>query len=399
MQSPFLCLLLCSLLLAPATVSAKQEQQATVSPGLYKKLQKADQLIADKAFGKAAQQLKTLLGEVKAGTYEEATVLRSLSSVYALREQYSQAAEYLNKALELKVLPEKQEQQAVLNLGQLYLATGHYSKAIQTLKPWLAQNPKTDAETNAMIANAYTQLKQYRNALPYINQAIQSSKKPIESWYQLQLALYYELKNYNAAAKSLQELMHLYPDKKEYWVQLASLYQHSKEYKRAVTVRHLAYKKGLLNSEKDILELVNLYLYIGAPYQAATLLKTEMDSKRVNADSKNWELLANAWTQAREFDQATETLKVAATLNDKGSLYLQLGQIYFEQEKWNPAISALKKALAKGGLNNPGNIYLMLGMSYLESENKSLARQAFAEAGKYAKNRKAAEQWLNFVEQ
>ena len=116
-----LSLLLCGFLLVPAVVLAKQEKQATVSPGLYKKLQKTDQLIADKAYSKAGQQLKAMLGEVKAGTYEEATVLRSLSSVYALKEQYTRAAEYLNKALALKVLPEKQEQQAVLNLGQLYL--------------------------------------------------------------------------------------------------------------------------------------------------------------------------------------------------------------------------------------------------------------------------------------
>lgn len=391
-------LFLLGALLVPAGGSAGPEKQATVSPSLYQKLQKTDQLIADKAYGKAEQLLTALLGEVKAGSYEQATVLRSLSSVFALKGQYAQAAGYLNKALLLKVLPEPQAQQAILNLGQLHLAAGHYTKAIETLKPWLAQNPNPDAETSAMIANAYTQLKQYRNALPYIDKAIKASKKPSESWYQLQLALYYELNNYSAAARTLQKLIRSYRDKKEYWKQLASLYQHTKQYKQAAVIKHLAYKKGLLDSETDILDLTNLYLYIGSPYKAATLLKKELDAKRIASNSKHWELLANAWTQAREFDNATEALKTASALNDKGSLYLQLGQIYFEQEKWDLASNALRKALAKGGVKDAGNAYLMLGMSYFESKNIKKARQAFSEAGKYAKNRKAADQWLSYLE-
>ena len=390
-------LLLCGSLLMPADVLAKQERKAAVSSQLYKKLQKTDQLIADKAYGKAERQLQVILDTLKSNTFEKAAVLRSLSSVYALKEQYARAAEYLSKALALKVLPEKQEQQALLNLGQLYLAAGQYAKTIQTLKPWLAQNPSPDAEIHVMMANSYTQLKQYRNALPYINKAIRTSKKPVESWYQLQLALYYELNEYRSATQTLKKLIRFYPDKKQYWVQLASLYQHTNEYKQAAATKHLAYSKGLLTSKKDIMELINLYLYIGAPYKAASLLKKEMDSNRINADSKHWELLANAWIQAREFDNAIEALKAALTLNDKGNLAMQLGQIYFEQEKWSLAIAALKKALTKGGLKDPGNVYLMLGMSYQESGDESKARLAFIEAEKYSKHRKAAAQWLKHI--
>ncbi|MGR9114409.1 MAG: tetratricopeptide repeat protein [Gammaproteobacteria bacterium] len=392
-------IVLCGSLLLPVAGLAEQEKQPTISASLYKKLQKTDQLIADKAYDQAGNQLRALLNEVKTGSYEEVAVLRSLSSVYALKEHYSQAAEYLSKALSLKVLPDKQEQQAILSLGQLYLAAGQHAKAIQTLKPWLARNPIPDAETNVMIANAYTQLKQYRNALPYINKAIQATPKPVESWYQMQLALYYELNDYQSAARTLQKLIRFYPGKKDYWVQLASLYQHAKKYNHAATIKNLAYRKGLLDSEKDILDLANLYSYIGSPYKAGTLLKNELETKRLSANSKNWELLADAWTQAREYDNAIEALKIAASLNDKGSLYLQLGQIYFEQEKWGLAIAALKKALAKGGLKDPGNAYLMLGMSYFESKKKAEARHAFAAAGKYPKNRKTANQWLNYLDE
>ncbi|PKM11661.1 MAG: hypothetical protein CVV13_08225 [Gammaproteobacteria bacterium HGW-Gammaproteobacteria-3] len=386
------------LLMTAAWAKPEAEPTATVSAALYEKLQKTDRLLGQKAYQKARQQLEALLGEAKSGTYEEATVLRSLSSVYALQENYAQAAEYLNKALALKVLPDAQQQQAVLNLGQLYLAAGQSAKAVATLTPWLAQNPNPDAPTHAMIANAYTQLKQYQKALPHINQAIQATKKPDEAWYQLQLALYYEVHDYSAAARVLLRLIRLYPDEKNYWVQLTGLYQQMKDYPRAATIKHLAYKKGLLTSEQDIVELAKIYLYIGAPYKAAALLEQELAAKRLGADTQHRELLANAWILAKAFDNAIKALQAAAGINDKARLHMQLGQLYFEREQWREAIAALKQALAKGGLKDPGSAYLMLGISHYESGDKTQARKAFAEARQYAKHRKAAEQWLSYAE-
>ncbi|MGR9051450.1 MAG: tetratricopeptide repeat protein [Gammaproteobacteria bacterium] len=392
-------LLCCVFLLLPGYAPAKSEEPATVSPGVYKKLQQTEKFLGDKAYGKATQLLESLLSEVKKGGYEEAAVLRSLSSVHALQEHYAKAADYLDRALKTNALPDEQRQQALLNLGQLYLASDQYVNAINILTPWLEHNSSSDAEIYALIANAYTQLKKYREALPYIERAIILSKKPSESWQQLLLALYFELENYPAAAKVLEKLIRLYPDKKDYWSHLVSLYQHTKKYREAATLKHLAYKKGLQVSEKDILDLVNLYLYIGTPYKAAALLKKEMDARRVAGGLKNWELLANAWTQAREFDRAVEALTIASNINEKGELYLQLGQIYFEQEKWRQAVHAVEKAVAKGGLKNTGTAYLILGMSRMELNDKKQARQAFVQAAKYADNRRTAEQWLEYLEQ
>jgi len=393
-----LIVILCALLVSPVYAKDK-EKTPSISPRMYKNLQKTEQLIAKKSYQQAEKKLKAMLSGAKDKSYEKAIVLRSLSSVYALTERYKKAAELLSKALALNSLPKSQEQQAVLNLGQLYMAIEKYSKAIQVLEPWLVKNKTLDAQVSVLVANAYAQLKRYRKALPYIKKAIASSKKPVESWYQLNLALYYELENYSSAATILKKMVALYPDKKEYWTQLASTYQQIKQYKKAVSVKHLAYKKGIISKEKEILDLVNLFLYINSPYKAATVLKQAIGSKKVKSSSKNWEVLANAWTMAKEFDQAIKALEIASSLNEKGVLYQQLGQIYVEQEQWGKAIQSFTKALNKGNLKDTGSTYLLLGMSYYEKDNNKRARKYFLKAAQYSKNRKAANQWLEYIKE
>ncbi len=390
--------LMFSFFLLNPVYAEKNEKPKSISPSLYKKLKKTETLISKKSYQQAETKLKALLTDVKQGSYEQAIVLRSLSSVYALKEQYKKAAEALSRCLNLKVLPGSQEQQGIQNLGQLYMATEQYAKAIKTLEPWLAENPKKiDGQINVLIANAYAQLKHYRKALPYIKKAIASAKKPEESWYQLNLALYYELDNYSSAATLLKQLVRRYPDKKTYWSQLSSVYQQLKQYKKAVSIKRLAYKNDFITTEKELLELANLYLYIGSPYKAAKLLQDEIAKKRIKSSSTNWETLANAWTMAKEFDAAVNALEKASKLNDKGSLYQQLGQIHVEQEKWQQAINALNKAISKGGLKQTGSTYLLLGMSYYELNNIKQAKKSFLNAAKYSKNKKAAQQWLKYI--
>lgn len=386
-----------SVFLISPVYAKENDKPVTISPSLYKRLTKVEKLISKKSYQQAEQKLSTLLTSVEQNSYEHATVLRSLSSVYALKGQYNKAADTLSRVIALKVLPENQQQQAILNLGQLYMALEQYSKAVQTLEPWLSMNPNPDLQIHVLLANAYAQLKNYRKALPHIKKAITKSKKPEESWYQLNLALYFELENYSSAAGVLKTLIRLYPDKKPYWHQLSSIYQQLKQYKKAVSIKHLAYKKGYIDTEKGVLELANLFLYIGSPYKAANLLNDGFQHKKIRSTSKNWEILAHAWTMAKEFDNAVIALETASKLNDKGSLSQQLGQIFVEQEKWNLAVVALRKAISKGGLKNTGSTYLLLGMSYYELSDNQQAKKYFLKATQYSKNKKAAMQWLNYI--
>ena len=390
-------LLLICFVLFPFPSYAKSDKTPVLTERVYKKLQKIEPLIEKEAYQQAQKKLQEILSDVKKNSYDQAIVLRSLSSVHANTGNYKKAAQYLSKSLELKKLSESQHQQGIVNLGHLYMAMEQYAKAIKVLEPWLKTHPNSDLQINILVANAYAQLKHFRKALPYVKKAIAQSKKPKEDWYQLNLALYFELEDYPSASDILKTMIRLYPDKKQYWHQLSSTYQQLQKYKKAVSIKHLAYKKGFITVEKDILELANLFLYVDSPYKAAKILEKEFNQKRIKHNSKNWELLANAWTMAKEFDHAIKSLETASSLKNKGSLYLQLGQIYVEQEKWSQAIKSLKKAINKGGLKNAGTAHLLLGMSYYELHKIKLAKESFLKAKKFSKSKKSAKQWVEYI--
>jgi len=386
-----------SLCILGASVNAEEKSQP-ISPWLYKQLSKSEALIAKQAYPQARKKLQKTLAKLDKNSYEQAITLRSLASVYALENQYQKSARLLEQAMATGALTETQQQEALLNLGQLYMATEQYQKAVDKLDPWLKQHPETrNTQVHVLLANAYSQLKQYRKALPYIEYAIQRSKKPRESWLQLNLALYYQLENYSAAAGILRKLVAQYPDKKDYWQQLASVYQHIQQYNHALTIKYLAYEKGYIQSEAEIIQLFNLFLYNQQPYQAANLLSKHLNKEGVRQSSKNWEMLANAWTRAREYKKAINALEKASSLHQKGELYLQLGRIHVEQELWQAAINAINKALKKGGVKQTGEAYILLGMSYYETGKLKSAKSAFNNAIRYRKTKKSAEQWLNYV--
>ncbi len=388
---------MCFVLLAVTPAIAKEPSTPQISAQLYKQLVVTEKLIAKQAYKEARQGLQKILASVKERSYGQIIVLRSLASAYALENNYVKAAKYLEQCTAAKMLPEKQQQEAMLNLGQLYMATVQYQKAIKTLTALLPESGKSRQQVLVLLANAHAQLKQYRKALPYIERAIKQAKKPKEGWLQLNLALYYELENYPAAARILQKLVRRFPDKKDYWQQLSSIYQQLHKYSKALTTQHLAYKKGFIQSETQILALFNLFLFQKQPYQAADLLTKEINAGRVKRTSAHWGSLANAWTNAREYTQAINALEQASLLHEKGDLYLQLGRIHVEQELWQPAITAINKALRKGKLSKTGEAYILLGMSLYETEQIASAKKAFQKAQKYRKTKKSAAQWLNYI--
>jgi len=378
------------------TLAAKK---AVISPRLFENLQKIELLIVDKAYKEALTQLNGLTEDIKKGTYEEAVVLRLKASVYIQNEQYPKAIKILLQCQKLDVLPEDQEQQLLINLGQLYLAEGHYQKAIDLIELWLQDNPNPSPGINALIGSAYAQLKQYAKALVYITKAVKASKEPVEGWLQFKLALHYQLQQYPQAAQLLEQLVRLYPDKKVYWTQLSGVYIQLKDYKKSLSVKHLAYQRGLITKSKEIVNIAHLFLFNQAPYKAAHLLEQALNKKQVKQTAKNWELLANAWTLAQESEKAIAALETASKLADTGKLYKQLGHSYVEGEQWRKAATVLTKALKKGGIKRKGDTYILLGMSYFELKDYPKAIETFKKAKqqKNKKSKKTAQQWIEYI--
>ena len=87
-------------------------------------------------------------------------------------------------------LPQPVAQQVRYNLAQLYMAEGNFKGSISTMNQWFASLGKDEKPTPhayITLANAHVQLKQYREAIPAVDQAIKQIKIDLKervSWFE-----------------------------------------------------------------------------------------------------------------------------------------------------------------------------------------------------------------------
>ena len=118
----------------------------------------------------------------------------------------------------------------------------------------------------------------------------------------------------------------------------------------------------------------------------------------IKKDVKNYGLYSQALFFAKEYEKALDPLAQAARLDSKGVYYNQLGQSYISLSRYKDAEGALKSAISKGGLQDTGQAVLNLGLSQFEQKKFSVAKATFNKALKYPKSRKAAQNWINYVD-
>jgi tetratricopeptide (TPR) repeat protein len=252
-----------------------------------------------------------------------------------------------------------------------------------------------------MMAQAYYQLGEYKKALQPARKVVeltQAAGEPVkEQSYLLLRVLYYEAKEYQQVIDILEELIKLYP-KKQYWMQLASIYGEIDDQQKQLNVLELAYLQGFLTTESEILTLASLLLNNELYARGGKILSKGLDDGVITPNLDHWRLLAQAWTMAQENEKAIPALNRAAELSSDGKLDVILAQTYINLNRWNEAVDTIRRALAKGGLPRPDQAQVMLGQTLFELDRFDEARQAFQAAQSDQRSRQLAAQWINYID-
>ena len=193
-------------------------------------------------------------------------------------------------------------------------------------------------------------------------------------------------------------MVRYFPEQKDYWLQLAGIYQRQDRNEEALAVRELAYRQGLLVKERHLLDLAALYRYLGAPHDAGRLLQREINAGRIADTAEHWKRLANAWRQARESRKEAGALKEAAKRSGDPQLWLRLARAQREAGAWRAVAKAAEQAL-KAGLEEPGQAHLLRGTAFVELDEMAAARRAFDKARQDPESREAAQRWLEYLDE
>jgi len=405
-------------MLAPAAGWAQQEQACEGPEGVERK--ERSSLIGERTFRRLsavheqlgesqyADALKGLKG-LESGNlndYESAMVNQTYGYVYAAQGKYDQAIPYFEKALQADALPNAAHFGLMYSLAQLYAGQDQHQRTVDLMLEYLKFQCDAPPQAYIALGSSYASLNRFNEALPYVKKAIEKAGADAkESWYLLELAIYFEQKDLASASRLLTTMVAKWPDKLKYWEMLSGAYQEQQKDLEALAALMVAYRKGLIYEapadqvEKKILNVVRMNIFVEIPFVAGTILEKEMTAGRVETSEKNLTLLLSAWTQSREFDKAVATIDRLAPMKPDGELYLQKAQLLAEKSDWAGTIEAARQAIEKGNLKKPGGAYLLIGIAANEMRDWQQALDALKEARKYDENtRRQAADWIKFVE-
>jgi tetratricopeptide (TPR) repeat protein len=346
------------------------------------------------------QEAKRLLNRLNMNAlnrYERVLIYRMLAYVSYGANESEEAIANFKKVLELEMLPIKDEAKVRFYIAQLYASLQQWAKSIEWMKIWLIYAEEPDPLGFYLMGIAYYQLEDFDQAIAYAKKANELSPEPRESWLRLLAALYSREQDHANAALVLEELVLRFP-KKPYWVQLSLIYGAKEDYRRSLAVQQVAYAQGFLTEDKELRRLARSYLYHDLPYPAARVLDKAIEEGAIARDSDSYELLANSWIAAREYERSIAPLRKAAGLSEDGNLYVRLGQVYMQREVWDEAWMLLEKAVQKGGLKNPGNAELLLGITLYNDAHVDRARTSFMRAMQHDSTRAAASGWISHLD-
>jgi len=346
--------------------------------------------------GEAAALLERL-ADARLNTHERALVARLKAFVLYTEGDIEGAIAAFQAALAEEILPVSDEVRIRFNIAQLYAALQNWPKTIEAIHAWLPYAADPDPLAYYLLAVSHFQLEQFDLAIANAETAVDLAPDPKEGWLQLLAALYVQKEDYANATPVLEELVLRFP-KRLYWVQLSLIYGARENYRHSLAVQQVAYLQGLLEEDKELRRLARSYLFADLPYQAAQVLTRGLAEERIEADAEVYEMLANSWVAAREYDRALEPLQTAAELSDDGQLYVRLGQVHLQREEWHLAAEMLQKAFDKGGLEKEASALLLLGIAHYNDENASQAREYFRRAARDESTRVQAERWIEHID-
>jgi len=381
-----------------AGTEVREERSVQMSEQIYRRLTAIHELLGDGQIEEALSRLDTLQNQ-RLSTYEEAVLYQTLGFCHAQAGDYPRAIEAFERCIAMDVLSNTAQQGMLYSLAGLYASEGRFEDTISTLSTWLrfAQEP-VPADAYMLIGSSYAELERLDPALPYVREANRRATTPNESWYTLELSIYFENLDYPSAVELLREMVLIWPDTARFWEMLASAYLQLEDDGNALATWMVAYKKGLIHEEAKLLNLVRLNMFLDVPYEAGRILDAEMAAGRITKDRDNLELLLSAWTGAREFDRAVDVIDALAPMSDDGAYYMHKARLLNEQAEWAGVIDSVESALEKGGLEKGGDAYMLKGMAHAELGQYDAALEAFEEAKSFDEvTRRNADAWTAFV--
>ena len=381
--------------LVAAVLAAPMLPAATLSEKVFRKLSDIYELREADKLGEALRQTESLLNR-KLSEHERAQVLLLKADLLLGQDRYKDAIAPMESALATGAVPEQRLDQIRYNLGQLYSQVGRYRDAIRILESWIRGAKSVPANAYFVLAACHLETNALRAARDWADKGRAKAQKLSYSQYQFIASIYARQSDWTALQKLLEEAIEAFPDKIEFWRQLAQVHMERNRESQALSVLRVAYTNGLLKRGEDLVRLAQLMRLQNTPWLAANVMEDGLRRKVIEPTSRNWLLLGNSWMAAREYERAYPPLTKAAEMTKKPRDWLRLTRLYAQNAGWSGCLKSADAGL-RAGPADPGPFHLLRGVCAYEEGDFKDALEAFALAKKSKKSAAEARGWIQFI--
>jgi len=337
---------------------------------------------------RAAASASRLEGGNAADRWARALFLQLAASANAHQGNDAEAADQLAAARRIDEAPDARWLSWLRQEAQLRLSAGQTSQGADLLTIWVERSGGDDA-SRWLLIQARASLKEWSAAANSLDRLRESGT---EGWSPSQRQLASTV--YQQAGRFDDALTLLGNDDSspDVWRRAAGLAQQAGDSGRAAAIWESGWRRGVLTSNGDLLQLARLHIAGGTPARAAEHLTRWLDSGRLKSSIENQRLLAQAWTAARNHGQALSAWQALAEQSGRAEDWQQLAELAYGWGEWQITLDAIS-GLRQAGGEVSGRDWLLQGIASVQLGDREGARSAFRQAR--AAGVEQAQRWLD----
>ena len=267
----------------------------------------------DKGAELSIEELEQQIGSIEQ-PYAKSSAGRHLARHYVEQGEYAKAIEFYQTALTAQGLSNIANREMLRELSQVYLLSEDYAAAAQTLERALSIDLVPEVTDYLLLAQAHYKMGKYVAVVAALDQIQEKGLTLNIQQTRQALALYYRAGAYAQCERLLRRLLQLEPDNPDNWHQLASVYLQQNKKRQALDQLTLAREKAIPFTERDIILLADLQAANDNPYGAAQVLDEALTQQQVASDGEHYRKLFQFWLRAREREKATQALSRAESM-------------------------------------------------------------------------------------
>ncbi len=369
---------------APYPNATRKEPVIRANSRIQKKVQDMFDAYGEDDMTKVESIAQELLGNAKAGDYPQAMANRMMAEVSNERDDLATAIDYLNKAIASEAMANEQHFQSMLLLAQWYGFEEREDEALAVMERFFDESGSTNPEYRMIRAQSLYRLERYDEAAAAINEVLAEVADANPNWRKLLLAVYVEAEKLPEAIEVGKQLLAVDPNDKPLLVNMASMYLDLDQTEQAVALLEDAKARGIFTAEEDYERLYRVYYNMeGQEAKTIAIINEGLDKGILKPGHQVYNLLGQSYYFSDQIEPAISAWTKAVEFASDGRTALNLARVYYNEERFPEAKTAIQKALQQG-LENPGDGHVTLGNIELYGlRNKAAAAAAYREALKH----------------